>query len=210
MFALGVLIAAIAGLAAPVTLSVSASERHNGGRVSRATVHDGVWRIVSAESFVGYRVRERLSVLPAPSDAVGRTSAISGSATIKNRRIVGTTAATDLRTLKSDEQRRDDCVIWRLGKYPRASFKLTAPVRVPQVADGEAFAVSAPARLRVHGVTRRVTFPLQMRWADDRLQVIGSVRVKFSDFKIGSVKVGPVLSVGKTAKIEVQLSFARG
>jgi hypothetical protein len=33
--------------------------------------HDG-------DSFVGYRVREQLAILPAPSDAVGRTTAVGG------------------------------------------------------------------------------------------------------------------------------------
>jgi hypothetical protein len=173
-----------------------------------ATDRDGVWRVVPAESFVGYRVRERLSFLPAPSDAVGRTSAIVGSATVEGDRIVATTVLTDLRTLQSDQQRRDRAVIWRLGGYPRAKFVLRAPIRFPvATADDRIFAVAADARLTIHGVTRIVTFPLRMRWTDYRLQVIGGLKIKFADYKIGSVRVGPVLSVGDTAKIEVRLSF---
>jgi hypothetical protein len=41
----------------------------------------GTWTI-GADSVVGYRVRERLASLSADSDAVGRTNAITGTATI--------------------------------------------------------------------------------------------------------------------------------
>src|SRR5438309_11343595 len=43
-------------------------------------VAGGTWS-VGAGSFVGYRVREQLADLPAPSDAVGRTGVVSGGAT---------------------------------------------------------------------------------------------------------------------------------
>jgi polyisoprenoid-binding protein YceI len=169
---------------------------------------DGLWRVVPAESFVGYRVRERLGFLPAPSDAVGRTSAIVGTARIREGRIVSTVVTTDLRTLKSDESRRDGVVRSRLGKYPQARFRLTAPIRLPDVPDGQTFTFSARANLTIHGVTRAVIFPLQARWSEERLQVIGKLRVRFSDYRIGSLRVGPVLSISKFATIEVQLSFA--
>src|SRR5689334_3882564 len=101
--------------------------------------HDGVWHVVPAESFVGYRVRERLAMLPAPSDAVGRTSAISGTATLSGDRIVATTVATDLRTLKSDSARRDRAVVWRLDKHPRATFTLAEPISLPDAAVDQPF-----------------------------------------------------------------------
>src|SRR5436309_15271812 len=41
----------------------------------------GTWTVASG-SQAGYRVREQLAVLSAPSDAVGRTSAIHGNTTI--------------------------------------------------------------------------------------------------------------------------------
>src|SRR3984885_1814604 len=41
----------------------------------------GTWT-VGSKSVAGYRVREQLAFLSAPSDAVGRTSQITGSATI--------------------------------------------------------------------------------------------------------------------------------
>ena len=43
----------------------------------------GTWK-VSDGSQAGYRVREKLANLPAQSDAVGRTTAITGQVTIAN------------------------------------------------------------------------------------------------------------------------------
>ena len=40
----------------------------------------GTWSV--SEGTAGYRVREKLAALPAPSDAVGRTNAITGQVTI--------------------------------------------------------------------------------------------------------------------------------
>jgi polyisoprenoid-binding protein YceI len=178
-------------------------------RAGDPVAHDGVWRVVPANSFVGYRVRERLGFLPAPSDAVGRTSAIIGTARISGGRIVSTVVTTDLRTLKSDKSNRDGCVTQHLGRYPRARLRLTTPIRLPSIGNEESFSLSARTNLTVHGVTRSVVFPLQARWSNDRLEVIGRVRIRFSDYRIGSLRMGPVLSVSKFATLEVQLSFAR-
>src|SRR5207248_1529715 len=44
----------------------------------------GTWTVADG-SVAGYRVREKLAQLPAPSDAVGRTGAITGQVTIEHR-----------------------------------------------------------------------------------------------------------------------------
>lgn len=170
---------------------------------------DGVWHVVPANSFVGYRVRERLGFLPAPSDAVGRTSAVSGTARISGGHIVATSVATDLRTLKSDEARRDRAVVSRLRDQPRARFTLTTQIAVPLLGEEETVRADAHGNLSIHGITRAVIFPLRMRWSRDRLEVISALRIRLSDFRIGNLRVGPVISVSEFAKIEVQLSFAR-
>jgi hypothetical protein len=46
-----------------------------GGGATSADDLVGTWKVTSDGSVVGYRVREKLGFLPAPSDAVGRTSA---------------------------------------------------------------------------------------------------------------------------------------
>lgn len=176
---------------------------------ARAVDRDGTWRVVPAQSFVGYRVRERLAFLPLPSDAVGRTSAIIGSARIEQNAIVSTRVSVDSRTLKSDRRRRDGAVRGLLAHKPIVIFTLTSPLSLQTLQDGKAFDLRALGTLRLHGVYRNVVFPLRARWIADSLEVIGSLRIAFADYRIRSPKFGPVLSVSKHAKIEVHLSFAR-
>jgi hypothetical protein len=154
-------------------------------------------------------VREKLGFLPFPSDAVGRTSAILGSARIELATIVSTRVSADARTLKSDRKRRDGAVRGLLVRKPVVIFTLTAPLPLPTTATGGTFALRAAGTLRLHGVTRAVVFPLRARWTAGSLEVIGSLRVAFADYRIKSPKFGPVVSVSKHAKIEVHLTFGR-
>ena len=190
-------------------LVVAPSGRVAAQPTSSALDRDGTWRVVPAQSFVGYRVRERLAFLPLPSDAVGRTSAIIGSARIEGNAIVATRVSVDSRTLKSDRRRRDGAVRGLLAHQPIVTFRLRARLPLPSVPAGTAFDVRAPGILRLHGVSRNVVFPLRARWIADSLEVIGSLRIAFADYRIRSPKFGPVLSVSKHAKIEVHLSFGR-
>ena len=48
---------------------------------SASTAGAGTWTVTSG-SQAGYRVREQLASLPAPSDAVGRTTAVGGTLTL--------------------------------------------------------------------------------------------------------------------------------
>jgi hypothetical protein len=170
---------------------------------------DGRWRVVPAESFVGYRVREKLTFLPAPSDAVGRTSVIVGTTDVRGHSFIAIRVSADARTLKSDQSRRDGAVRHLLERGPVVSFVLASPVTSPDVPNGRIFSLRAPGTLTLNGVARKVVFPVQARWTAIRLEVIGTLQVKFADYGIRRPQFGPVISVSNFAKIEVQLSFAR-
>src|SRR5687768_12891412 len=70
----------------------------------------GTWAVAGGEA--GYRVREKLASLPAQSDAVGRTSAITGQVTISEEggayRANNANFTVDVAQLKSNEDRRDN------------------------------------------------------------------------------------------------------
>src|SRR5262245_44675998 len=84
------------------------------------------FNVVPGESTATYTVREKLAVLPAPSDAVGRTSQLTGTVRLDG----GPSEITaDLRTLASDQPQRDN-FIRRFGgvqseRFPLAVFTLT-------------------------------------------------------------------------------------
>jgi hypothetical protein len=67
---------------------------------------------VGSGSYVGYRVREQLASLPAPSDAVGRSTAVTGTASVSTNADGTVTVSAiaikaDLTQLTSDSSRRD-------------------------------------------------------------------------------------------------------
>lgn len=62
----------------PDRLQVSTPAGRTGATAPLMGEVDGTWR-PAPETVVGYRVREKLAGLPASSDAVGRTNAVSGS-----------------------------------------------------------------------------------------------------------------------------------
>ena len=100
----------------------------------------GGWQ-VAADSLAGYRVREHLANLPAESDAVGRTSDVTGSITVEadgdGARLTAGQLDVDTTTIASDESRRDNRLRnegLQTDQYPTASFTLTQPVDVPATA----------------------------------------------------------------------------
>ena len=95
---------------------------------STSTVSAGGRWSVGTGSEAGYRVREKLGFLPAESDAVGRTSSITGAAVLTESKgtITITAASFDVavNTLKSDRS-------MRMKKSMKLALKATA-IRRPR------------------------------------------------------------------------------
>ncbi|MDB5068456.1 MAG: hypothetical protein JWM18_4890, partial [Chloroflexi bacterium] len=165
--ALGVAYGAFAVLAGsgPAPLSLNSTKSGSQSTSQPAIGHiAGSWT-VGPGSVAGYRVHEKLAVLPAPSDAVGRTSDIAGQATVINSGSTHTVSASSftvrVSTLTSDRPMRDQRV-HTLGlqtdTYPTATFQLAQPVTLPaDAASGKVVKVTATGPLTLHGVTRTVS-----------------------------------------------------
>jgi polyisoprenoid-binding protein YceI len=181
-----------------------------------AGIGAGTWT-VAAGSVAGYRVREQLASLSAPSDAVGRTSSISGSVTISQSGTTYTVAAAtvtvNVNTLTSDRSMRDQR-IHRMGlesdRYPTASFVLTTPMILPaEATSGQAVSVSATGQLTIHGVTRTVTIPMQARSNGTQVEIAGSITFPFSQFGMTPPSIGGFVTVQDNATMEFDLKFVK-
>ena len=176
----------------------------------------GTWSIGDG-SIVGYRVREQLANLPALSDAVGRTSAVTGSATLEasgdSVRVTEAAFEADLTQLTSDEGRRDNrirTIGLESDRFPTATFTLTSPIDVPAAAlGGSAVDVSISGDLTIHGVTKAVTIIGQAQLNGDRIAIAASLTFPFSDFGMTPPNVAGFVSVQDDATLEVLLSLAR-
>jgi polyisoprenoid-binding protein YceI len=178
----------------------------------------GTWSIASG-SQAGYRVREQLANLPAQSDAVGRTSAVTGSITIQSSGTTTTlTAASvtvDTTAITSDKSQRDGRLRTeglQTDSFPTATFKLTKAVEVPAAAiAGTATDITLTGDLTLHGVTKSVDIPAKVQLAGGTVEVAGSISFPLSDYSIVAPNLGGIIvSIADTGTLEFLVNFTKG
>jgi polyisoprenoid-binding protein YceI len=175
----------------------------------------GTWTVRSG-SQAGYRVREQFANVAAPSDAVGRTSSVSGSFTLTQAAsgysIPAGSFTVNVNTLTSDKSQRDQR-IHRIGlesdRYPTATFQLSSPIVLPADAgSGQTIHVSATGALTIHGVQRTVTIPIDARLSGSQIEAVGSITFPFSQFGMTPPSVGGFVTVQDNATMEFKLLLA--
>src|SRR5919201_5331474 len=137
------------------------------GQMTTAQQSAGVLRysVVADRSEARYRVREQLVGVSFPNDAVGTTGAIDGGIALDAQGRVAVSDsrfAVDLRSLRSDEPRRDNYIrrnTLETERYPTAVF---VPVELrglpfPFPATGSA-SFQLVGDLTIRDVSRRVTW----------------------------------------------------
>jgi len=183
---------------------------------SSATGSGGRWTIASG-SQAGYRVREKLAFLPAQSDAVGRTSSITGGATLtESKGSVTITAASfsvAVNTLKSDRSMRDE-KIHEIGlesdRYPTATFVLSTPIVLPASARaGHVVHASITGVFDIHGVSKRETLPAELSLSGSTLQAVGSLTFPWGEFGMSAPSIGGFVNVTEKATMEFDLRLQR-
>lgn len=177
----------------------------------------GEWQ-VAADSVAGYRVREQLANLAAESDAVGRTSDVTGSITVEENgdgaRLTAGTLTVDTTTIQSDEDRRDNRLRsegLQTDQFPTATFVVSRPVDVPAAAlAGTATDITLVGDLTLHGVTKSVEIPAQAQLTDGRIQVAGSINFPLADFDITAPNVGGfIISIADEGALEFLVAFEK-
>lgn len=169
---------------------------------------EGTWR-VEAGSEAGYRLGEVLSGQPVT--VVGRTDQVTGSITVEAGTLTAAEVAVDVASVGTDESARDAYFRRAMdtSTFPRATFRLTAPVDVgalAQAEDGVPLEVAGVLVLR--GVERPVTASLVAQRAGDGLEVVGSVPLVLADHGLTPPELGFV-TVEPQGTVEVLLRLAR-
>jgi polyisoprenoid-binding protein YceI len=176
----------------------------------------GTWTVADG-SVAGYRIREKLAALPAPSDAVGRTRAITGQVTITDRggaySAGNATFTVDVSQLRSDQAKRDNKVR-SLGletdKYPQATFAAAGPISIPDDAvKGKAARVQVDGDLMLHGVTKKVSIPLDVLRDGDQIKLVGNYQFHWGDFGMTAPSIPPLVSVTGEPALEFELLLSK-
>jgi polyisoprenoid-binding protein YceI len=155
----------------------------------------GKWK-VGPGSQVGYRAKEQFINQPSQTEAVARTSQVTGSMVVS---VVGGTVkisqmkfTVDLASLVSQDKyatyqvyQRDffvRSIYLQTDQFPTAVFSSDV-VSFPLPASGPA-SVDVPGKLTVHGVTKNVTAHVQAQADGSQAEVAGSTAVDMRDFGI--------------------------
>jgi polyisoprenoid-binding protein YceI len=188
--------------------------------VLSATLHSqqaaaGVRLEVTAGSKATYRVREQLARLNFPNDAVGETGAVTGAIVIRPD---GTFApesklTVDLRTVKSDEGRRDAFLrenTLHTDKFPFTEFVPKRHTGMPNP-----LPVSGTAKFQligdqtIHGTTAEQTWDVVATFAPDLVSATATARFPFAKYGLTQPKVFGLLSVEDDIRLEMVIRARR-
>jgi polyisoprenoid-binding protein YceI len=167
----------------------------------------------NTDNFVGYRVTEKLVVNVVETTATGRTDNVTGTFTVDGTTVTDVTVSADLRDLKSDSGFRDGRIRssgLESDRFPTAKFVLTEPINLSkEPAAGETIKADATGDFTLHGVTKRVTVPIEARWDGKDVQIVGNLPIVFGDYNITAPTAPAVASVDDHGEMEFQLFFVK-
>lgn len=167
--------------------------------------------VASEESLASYTVEEELAG-QGDVTAVGTTTAVVGEIVLDaaGNPLAGSRIDIDLRTLQTDETRRDNYLrtnSLESDAFPLATFVVTriddwsAPL-----AEGETTTFDMVGDLTVHGVTKEVVWESTATIAEDVITGTATVEVEMGDFDIEKPSVGIVLSLDETVKLDLAIT----
>jgi polyisoprenoid-binding protein YceI len=168
------------------------------------------YAIVSDESAVRYRAQEELTGRGAV-EAVGETSAFIGNIYFDEAGVPLACSRwdADLRTLTSDESRRDNYLYnntLETETYPLATFILTSVEGLDAPLGAEAVTFTLVGDLTIHGVTKAVSWEVTAKLDGDTLAGNASTTFNMADFNIEPPKVGPVISLDEDVVLEADIT----
>jgi polyisoprenoid-binding protein YceI len=200
----------------PAEFSLEKGSTDNTAAAPPAGELAGTWTVAGG-SQAGYRVREKLANLPAPSDAVGRTTAVTGQVTISEDggayRAKTANFTVDVSQLQSNEAKRDNkirTIGLETGKYPQATFAAAGPIDIPgDAVDGKVVTVQAEGDMTLHGATKKVSIPLQVQRNGNQIRIVGNYDFSWDDFGMTAPSVPPFVSVNGNPKLEFDVTMAK-
>ena len=170
---------------------------------------DGVTFIVGEGSEATFTVREELTSVPLPFDAVMRTEELSGEVHLDGRE---SRVSIALQTLSSDQEFRDRWSRNRLfGQHPTGTFILPDATPLPDgFADGDTVTTQVTGTLELLGQTFPVTFEIQARDDGDVVVILGKTTFTWADFNIEKPTARSVVSLDDEVRVNVLISARPG
>lgn len=169
-----------------------------------------VYAIVPEESTARYRVAEELAQVGA-NEAVGETQAIIGQLAFgaDGMPLACSRFDVDLRTLKSDEAKRDNFLYQNTLEaetYPLATFVLRAVQGLDgPLVEGQETPLVLVGDLTLRDTTKQVAWEADVTLAEGALTGNAATVFEMPDFAIEPPSVPVVLSLDETVRLEIDL-----
>lgn len=174
--------------------------------------------VVPEKSEARYRVREQLAGVSLPSDAVGKTNAVTGQIVgKKDGSIVSSSSkfVVDVRTLKSDQGMRDGFIQrtpLQTSQYPNVTFVPTSAPGLPLIAPSSGSAsFQLIGDLTIKDVTKPVTWQATCQLQNGQTEALcnAATSFTFADFNLEQPHISRVVSIEDTIKLEVDFYLKR-
>jgi polyisoprenoid-binding protein YceI len=156
-----------------------------------------------------FRAREQLARLPAPSDAIGATSEVTGSVGVGPTGVVPEASKVTVRldSLATDQAMRDRFIkqsTLQTQRFPTAEFhpKEASGLPWPLPTSGEQ-SFQLTGDLVIHGVTQPKTWEMKAQFAPNEVTGSGTTSITLEQFGMEKPRVASVLSIDDTIVLEI-------
>lgn len=170
--------------------------------------------IDSSQSSASYHAQEELAQI-GKQTATGTTNAFIGQIALDSNGLPMECSRfdVDLRTLTSDESRRDNFLynnVLETGTYPLATFVLTSVEGMNgALTDGQEVPVTLVGNLTIHGVTNQVTWDATVKLEGTTITGHATTNFTLDQYNMQKPIVGPVISIDDTIQLEVSIVAAK-
>ncbi len=168
--------------------------------------------VLPEQSEASYIAREKLAALPATSEAVGRTNAVSGDIYLTRQGLAASPPSVlrvDLRTLRSDETRRDNYVrnnTLQADRFPYAEFVIERVDGFPtSYQDGQEVSLQVSGTMTIRGTARPMTFDVRARYGGGTLTGVAHTSFRLSDFGLSPPNIAGFVTVEDEMRLQVVL-----
>ncbi len=180
-----------------------------------STIGGTNYTIIQGQSQAWYLAPEKLASLPTSSTAKGITNEVSGQFHLTADGLDSakpTTFTVGLRSLKSDESRRDQRAQGALetSKFPSATFTARKLTGMPKELTASDSVRQLTGTLDLHGVKKDVTWELKVKKDGEIISGLGTTKFKYSDFGITKPDIAGFVSVDEEVTLQIQLFAKQG
>ena len=168
------------------------------------------WVLVPADSTALFRAREQLAGRDLPSDAVGKTNAVTGAVVLAaDGKVISPLSkfVIDLQSLQTDSGSRDRYIksnTLQTDQFPKAELVITGLQGLPSpLPTSGQVTFKVLGDLTIHGVTKPTTWDAAATVSGQDVTGTATTAVTFADFDMKRPKVAIVLSVEDNIRLEL-------